>query len=87
MCKTIVQAIKVFVVYILRHASAQMMEASPLDEPPDCVFLQLQSFAEVKKWMHGACLFAGERWCVCFCKNKKQTKNLLCTNYLKSSEL
>lgn len=40
------------------------MEASPLEKSTDCVFLQLQSLAEIK-WINGGCVFARECWYVC----------------------
>lgn len=48
MCRVLIQAIKALVVYILNGASVKIMEASPLEKPTDCVFLQLQSLAEMK---------------------------------------
>lgn len=50
MCRTHIQAIKALVVYILNSVSVKkkIMEASPLEKSTDCVFLQLQSLAEIK---------------------------------------
>lgn len=67
MCRVFIQAIKALVVYILNGASVKIIEASPLEKPTDCVFLQLQSLAEMK-WMHGVCVWLVV--CVCFCKKK-----------------
>lgn len=49
MCRNPIQAIKALVVYILNSASVKTIEASPSGKPTDCVFLQLQSLAEIKK--------------------------------------
>lgn len=49
MCRIFIQAIKALVVYILNTASVKIIEASSLEKPTDCLFLQLQSLAEIKK--------------------------------------
>lgn len=60
MCRILIQAIKVLVVYILNSASLKKkkktIEAPPLKKPTYCVFFQLQSLAEIKR-MHGWCVF------------------------------
>lgn len=48
MCRILIQAIKALVVYMLNSASVKIIEASPSEKPTDCVFLQLQSLAEIK---------------------------------------
>lgn len=48
MCRILIQAIKALVVYILNCASVKIIEAFPSEKPTDCVFLQLQSLAEIK---------------------------------------
>lgn len=95
MCRILIQAIKVLVVYILNSASQKKkktIEASPLKKPTYCVFFQLQSLAEIKKKKTNAwCLFVcvddgGVCECVRFCTICLFSV-CLCTNYLKPSEL
>lgn len=68
-CRTIIQAIKALVVYILKSASVKIIEASPFKQPTDCVFLQSQSLAEIKMNAWCVCVCVQMVVCVCFCKS------------------